>query len=97
VVGVLAGFADAAYFKADDLPGPRGVAHIDVRVAVAAGDVALACGSLHVGNGGDQRGGAVEADFALGDVELVKRMRPARRLSSVCSLVSRVPEEVMAR
>ena len=62
----LAGLANPAGFKADDLPLALRIAHIYPRVAKTAGDIfplGVAAGSL--GTRGDQRRSPVEAHLAV--------------------------------
>src|ERR1700690_2439273 len=63
------GLSDAAGLKADDLPVSLGIAHVDVRVAVAADYLSVRGGGLNIGQGGDHGRDSIKTYLAVGNVE----------------------------
>ena len=65
----LTGPTDAVNFKADNLPMALGVMHVNTGIAVTSSHFAFRINALHLGQRVYQRGGTIEPDFAVGDIE----------------------------
>ena len=63
------GLSDAAGLEADDLPVSLGVAHVDVRVAIAADYLSVGRRCLNIGQGCDHGRDSVKTHLAVGKVE----------------------------
>src|ERR1035438_5894499 len=72
---MLVRIANPAGFEADDSPTASFVAYVDTGIAVAAGNVAIGCGTVYFGFRSNQRGLAVKPNFAVGEFNRSKVQR----------------------